>query len=65
LEKKEKEYFRSQGISILSSYANIIVWRNQFAHEGIIPSTATYDEVKKSYELGKNVVDCLATAMRR
>jgi hypothetical protein len=49
----------------LASYGNIITWRNQFAHEGIIPTTATYDEVKKAYHIGKNIIDCLAVAMKR
>jgi hypothetical protein len=51
--------------SITSSYSNIIVWRNKFAHEGKIPSTPTYEEVKKAYFTGKSVIDCLANTMRR
>lgn len=50
---------------MLAAYGNIILWRNQFAHEGIIPATPTYEEVKKAYHLGKNIIDCLALAMRR
>ena len=65
LKEKEKEILRSEGASVLTSYGNIITWRNDFAHKGIIPSNATYDEVKKAYYLGKNVIDCLATAMQR
>jgi hypothetical protein len=65
LKKKEMEILRSEGASILTSYGNIITWRNDFAHEGIIPSTATYDEVKKAYHLGKIVINCLADAMKR
>lgn len=65
LKKKEREILRRDRASVLTSYGNIIEWRNQFAHEGIIPSTATYDEVKKAYQLGKNVIDCLAAAMQR
>jgi hypothetical protein len=44
------------GKSMLASYGNIVVWRNQFAHEGSLPTTATYREVTKSYEMGKNVI---------
>jgi hypothetical protein len=51
--------------SITSSYGNIIVWRNEFAHEGKIPSTPTYDEVKNAYFTGKAVIDCLADTMQR
>lgn len=65
LDEKEKELLKTQGVSIKSSYANIITWRNDFAHEGKIPTTATYDEVKRSYEVGKNLINCLADTMVR
>jgi hypothetical protein len=48
-----------------SAYSNLIVWRNNFAHEGNIPGTATYAEVAQSYEDGKLVIHALATAMVR
>jgi hypothetical protein len=65
LKKKEEEILRSESASVLTAYGNVITWRNQFAHGGVIPSTPTYEEVKKAYHLGKNVIDCLAWAMRR
>ncbi|MHC4454521.1 MAG: HEPN domain-containing protein [Planctomycetota bacterium] len=65
LKDKEKEILRTEGASVLTSYGNIIEWRNQFAHEGIIPQNATYDEVKKSYNMGKYVINCLAESMKR
>lgn len=64
IDKKEKEYLRNQGVSILSSYNNVIEWRNQFAHEGQIPSTVTYAEITKAYKTGKAVIECLAESMR-
>jgi hypothetical protein len=65
LSETENNGLRNLGISILSSYANVITWRNQYAHEGQIPSTATYSEMKKSYNAGKEVIRCLAETMRR
>jgi len=65
LDKAEKQNLRNNGVSISSSYGNIITWRHQFAHEGTIPSTVTYNEITKSYEVGKEVVRCLAETMRR
>ncbi len=64
---KLKEYYilKSRKISIQSSYNNIIEWRNQFAHEGILPSTATYSEAIKSYEAGKEILICLAETLKR
>lgn len=65
LDLQETEYLRNAGMSIKSSYANIIIWRNEFAHEGKISSTVTYHEVVKSYETGKKLIDCLAETMNR
>lgn len=65
LEKMEKEILTTKRISISSSYNNIIEWRNQFAHEGVIPSTVSYIEAIKAYNAGKEIVKCLAETMRR
>jgi hypothetical protein len=48
-----------------SSYANLILWRNDFAHEGRLAANATYSEVVTAYEDGKLVIKCLAEAMVR
>ena len=50
---------------IKSNYANLIVWRNDFAHEGRLATNATYPEVVAAYEDGKLVIKCLAEAMIR
>ena len=65
LAEKERLILRTQGVSVRSSYANIITWRNGFAHEGIVPANATYSEVKRSYEAGKAVIETLAETMVR
>jgi hypothetical protein len=65
VQKAEDTSLRNDGVSILSSYNNIIIWRNEFVHEGKLPSTASYDEVVKSYQTGKKVIDCLAETMHR
>ena len=64
LDAAERDSLRSSGISILSSYGNLVTWRNQFAHEGQLPSTATYSETTKAYKTGKEVIKCLAESMR-
>lgn len=48
-----------------AAYSNIITWRNDFAHEGKVPSTATYSEVVRAYQEGKAVIHSLAGAMIR
>lgn len=50
---------------IRSAYANLIVWRNDFAHEGKFNTTATYAEAVQSYEDGKEIIRCLSEAMVR
>ena len=65
LQDCEKRTLQSQHESVRTSYENIITWRNEFAHEGVIPATPTYDEVKKAYTFGKEVIHCLAQSMRR
>ena len=64
-DNKEREIFRSQRISLMSSYGNIITWRNKFAHEGILPNTPTFAEIRDSYYCGKHIIHCLAETMVR
>ena len=63
--KREKEILIAQRKSILTSYDNIITWLNLFAHEGQIPTNATYAEAVDAYEMGKEVIECLARSMKR
>ncbi len=65
IEKRSKEYLQLNHRDIKSSYANLITWRNDFAHEGRVNSTTTYREVIQAYEDGKEVIHCLAAAMTR
>jgi len=64
-DQKEKEFLLTGRKSISTSYGNIITWRNQFAHEGIIPNTVTFLEVKDAYDSGKHIIHCLAETMVR
>lgn len=65
LEKLEKLQLRSTRQSVKTSYSNLLVWRHTFAHEGNIPASPTYEEVKDAYRLGRMLVDCLADCLRR
>ncbi len=65
LEKTSKEYLLKNRRDIESSYGNLITWRNDFAHEGKVSTTATYSEVVQSYEDGKEIIHCLAETMTR
>jgi RiboL-PSP-HEPN len=65
IQTREKQSLTTRRKSVLTSYDNIITWRNQFAHEGQLPTSATYTEAVEAYELGKEVIECLASSMRR
>ena len=60
----ERSVLRKRGVSVLAAYNNLIEWRNQFAHQGNIPSTPSYPEVVDTYEIGKAVIHCLARTMQ-
>lgn len=60
-----KERLRTHHRDIKSSYANLITWRNDFAHTGRINTTSTYTEVVQAYEDGKEIIQCLAKTMFR
>jgi RiboL-PSP-HEPN len=61
----EAHILRTQRISVIASYENLITWRNEFAHEGQIPRNVTFNEVVISYYLGKELIRCVSEAMIR
>lgn len=65
IQKRSKTYLSINHREITNSYANLITWRNEFAHEGMINSTTTYGEVIQAYGDGKEVIHCLAESMTR
>lgn len=65
LDEIDRDYFRVNHRDIKNSYSNLITWRNDFAHEGKINTTATYEEAVQAYEDGKEVIHCLARCMNR
>jgi hypothetical protein len=65
VELRERQVLVSKRKSILTSYDNIITWRHEFAHQGQVPKNATYAEAVDAYEVGKEIIECLAVSMRR
>ncbi len=65
LDAEELQELSTSGRSVKASYGNLITWRNAFAHQGILPANASYDEAKQGFELGKQVLRCLNSAMTR
>lgn len=62
---EEAASLRTYGQSIKGSYGNLITWRHEFAHEGRVPTNATFNEVQLSYDRGKKVIEVLARALVR
>lgn len=58
-------YLKSHRRDIKNSYANLILWRNEFAHEGRLNTNATYTDVVQAYEDGKEIIRCLSESMAR
>lgn len=65
LEIEREKHLRSERRDFCSSYANLILWRNEFAHEGKVTANATFDDVVLAYEDGKKVIDSLNSTMYR
>jgi hypothetical protein len=65
LNASENSSLSSVGVSVKSSYGNLVVWRNSFAHEAILPANASYAEMRKGYDAGKRVLECLKNSLVR
>jgi hypothetical protein len=65
IQRRSREFLRLNGRDIISSYNNVVTWRNDFVHAAHIPATATFAEVVRSYEDGKEVIGCLNSSMDR
>ena len=65
LQALEKQRLAKSRESVRSSYGNLITWRNEFAHGGTVPANASYLEVKRAYDCGKAIMNCLAGCMTR
>lgn len=63
LTRVDRYYIKQKGFSIVSSYGSLITCRHEFAHQGSIPETASYNDIKNGYEAGKVVLSCLAKAL--
>jgi len=63
VERVDRFSVRSRRGSIIASYGNLITCRHKFAHEGLVPSNSTYEDVKKGFAAGKVVLECLRRAL--
>lgn len=65
LDKADNDYIIAHNKSPKSAYSNVITWRHQFVHEGTLPNTTNYAEIKDQYFVGKEVIHCLCKSMVR
>lgn len=63
IEVSKINFLRANKRDFQAAYKNLIEWRHQFAHQGTINITATFEEVVQAYEDGKFVIECLAKVM--
>lgn len=50
---------------IQTSYENLVTWRNEFAHEGRLSGTASFDDIVSAYRRSKRVLACLHASLSR
>ncbi len=65
LDTLESRTLLSERSSVKGAYKNLINWRHSFVHTGAAPNTTNYEEIKKFYNLGKNVLICLDETLTR
>ena len=58
-------FIREKGFSVKHSYEALLTCRHKFSHEGSIPETASYADVKRGFDAGKVVMECLAKTLER
>lgn len=51
------------GFSVKSSYESLLTCRHKFAHEGDVPSTVSYLDIKNGFLAGKAVMGCIARTL--
>ena len=65
VDSEVKKHFSLKRRDLRGSYANLILWRNDFAHEGKMSTNATYADVVTAYQDCKALIQCIALAMVR
>jgi hypothetical protein len=63
LKDADQKSIRENGFSTKHSYAALFVCRHQFSHEGSVPETTSYADIKRGFEAGKIVMECLAKTL--
>lgn len=65
LNRVDRLSIRRFGYSIKHSYEMLLTCRHKFAHEGGIPETTSYSDVKNGFDAGKIVMACLEKTLEK
>jgi hypothetical protein len=65
LKEADQLSIRESGYSVRLSYEALLICRHQFSHAGSIPETTSYADIKKGFDAGKIVMDCLAKTLNK
>lgn len=63
LDRVDKIELKRRRFAVKASYGNLLACRHRFAHEGAIPPSSSYADVKRGFEAGKIVLACLAKTL--
>jgi hypothetical protein len=63
LRRVDNYYIAKHGYSVRLSYEALFTCRHQFAHEGSVPDSSGYSDIKRGFEAGKVVLACLAKTL--
>lgn len=63
IDQEEEILLKVDHFSLKVQYANLIMWRHEFVHQGSIPYTASFEDAAVSYQIGKSVICCFHAAL--
>jgi hypothetical protein len=56
---------KKRGYSVILSYEALLTCRHEFAHEGSVPASTSYTDIKKGFEAGKIVMACFEKTLEK
>lgn len=64
LEDADQACIAASKFSVKHSYNALLTCRHKFSHEGSVPETTSYGDIKRGFISGKVVMDCLAKTLK-
>lgn len=63
LDRVDQIELKRRQVAIKASYGNLLACRHKFAHEGSVPSSTSYSDVKRGFDAAKIVLRCFAKTL--